>query len=186
MNFKKVYHDHFNFVYRLVARMAGPSNPDIEDIVQDVFSVAYRKIDKFDGTSKPTTWLYGICWRVVSQYWRKKKVESLFTNRKKKQKDHEESNSLTPEEALSQQQTSNMVYEVLNKLNFKKRQVLILYEIEEYSGAEIAEMVGCKEATVWTRLHKARKDFKQHWTRYADKKLLSTQEAKACLKRGAL
>jgi RNA polymerase sigma-70 factor (ECF subfamily) len=41
----------------------------------------------------------------------------------------------------------------------KKREVFALYELEGCSGEEIAERVGCKLETVWTRLHYARKDF---------------------------
>jgi RNA polymerase sigma-70 factor, ECF subfamily len=41
----------------------------------------------------------------------------------------------------------------------KRRAAFILFEIEGYSGEEIARIHGIPLKTVWTRLHHARKDF---------------------------
>jgi RNA polymerase sigma-70 factor (ECF subfamily) len=41
----------------------------------------------------------------------------------------------------------------------KRRTAFVLFEIEGYSGEEIAELFGIPVATVWTRLHHARKDY---------------------------
>ncbi|GAG00490.1 unnamed protein product, partial [marine sediment metagenome] len=88
-----------------------------------------------------------------------KKVERLF--RHVPQNDVDLPLPENPEQAVSKLQLSRLFYRLLDKLGAKKRQVLILYELEGYSGSEIAEMVGCKEATVWSRLHHARKDFQR-------------------------
>ena len=42
----------------------------------------------------------------------------------------------------------------------KYRQVLILFELEEMSGEDIAALTGLKVATVWVRLHRARQHFR--------------------------
>jgi RNA polymerase sigma-70 factor (ECF subfamily) len=43
----------------------------------------------------------------------------------------------------------------------KKREVFALFELEGLTGEEIAERVGCKVDTVWTRLWHARRDFER-------------------------
>jgi DNA-directed RNA polymerase specialized sigma24 family protein len=53
------------------------------------------------------------------------------------------------------------VREVLARMAAKKREVFVLYELEGLSGEEIAERIGCGTATVWTRLHYARQEFRR-------------------------
>jgi RNA polymerase sigma-70 factor (ECF subfamily) len=49
--------------------------------------------------------------------------------------------------------------QILRKMTPKKREVLVLFELEGLSGEEIATCVGCPVDTVWSRLHHARRDF---------------------------
>ena len=46
------------------------------------------------------------------------------------------------------------------------REVLVLFEIEELSGEEIAELTGAKIATVWVWLHRARAEFAKRLAEY--------------------
>jgi len=159
-DFEDVYKEHFRFVYRVMRRSVGMCDQgEVEDLVQDVFIIVYRKLSGFDGRCKISTWLYGICWRVASQYRRKRKVERLLRHGS-----HDDiiiPSQENAEQALNKLQLRGLFYRSLDKLGSKKRQVIILYELEGYSGSEIAEIVGCKEATVWSRLHHARKDFQR-------------------------
>src|SRR5581483_9491471 len=59
-----VYREHFDFVFRMAARLGGPGL-DAEDASQVVFLIVARKLDTFDGSSLVTTWLYGITLNVV-------------------------------------------------------------------------------------------------------------------------
>ena len=56
-----------------------------------------------------------------------------------------------------------MVHQVLQQLPFKLRTVLVLYEMEGFTGKEIARQLDIPEATVWTRLHHARRAFKRSY-----------------------
>jgi RNA polymerase sigma-70 factor, ECF subfamily len=159
-DFETLYREYFRFVYRAMRRSMGSfGDGEIEDLVQEVFLIAHRKLHQFDGSCSPGTWLYGICWRVASQSRRRRKIERLFGLRRR-----EEATVFPPENAdqtLSKAQLKRHFHQLLDQLGSRKRQVLILYEVEGYSGAEIARLLGCKEATVWSRLHHARKDFQR-------------------------
>src|SRR5580704_9404019 len=64
VSFKEVYDEHFRFVWRSLRRLGVPES-DVADAVQDVFLVVHRRLCEFEGRSKVSTWLYGICYRVA-------------------------------------------------------------------------------------------------------------------------
>jgi RNA polymerase sigma-70 factor (ECF subfamily) len=162
LRFADVFRDQHAFVARVVARLLGPADPDVDDVVQEVFLVVLRKLGSYDGACRLTTWLYGIAWRVTSAHRRRRRLRSFFSL------DHDAAvfdepvdERPSPEAACLRDQASRDVYRVLDRLAEKKREVLILYELEGLSGTEIAELLGAKEGTVWTRLHHARRDFRR-------------------------
>jgi RNA polymerase sigma-70 factor (ECF subfamily) len=104
-------------------------------------------------------WLYGITRKTVSDYRRRAFFRRLFTgvNRSLESSPHIERTSGTrPFDSVEAQQTVN---EVLKRMTAVRRAAFILFEIEGYSGEEIAELEQIPVATVYTRLHHARRDF---------------------------
>jgi len=51
------------------------------------------------------------------------------------------------------------VYRVLERLPARDREILILFELEELSGGEIAALLGIKVENLWLRMHRARARF---------------------------
>jgi RNA polymerase sigma-70 factor (ECF subfamily) len=150
-----LYREHFDFVYRMAARMGGPSI-DAEDVAQEVFLIVARKLDTFDGSSLVTTWLYGITLNVVRGLRRRFRIRALFERETK-----------APEPALQSVDRAEVVeahriaYQILDKINPKKREAFVLAEFEGLSCEEIGRIVGAPTETVWSRLHYARKEFEQ-------------------------
>jgi RNA polymerase sigma-70 factor (ECF subfamily) len=75
--------------------------------------------------------------------------------------------SQNPAAALERKENQRVLYTLLGKIREARRSAFILFEIEGFSGEEIAQIQGIPLNTVWTRLHHARKDFftlaaKQH------------------------
>ena len=70
-----------------------------------------------------------------------------------------------PEEEIQRQQASARLYKVLDRMPEKYRQVLVLFEMEEMAGEEIAALTGIKVATVWVQLHRARERFRTEMRR---------------------
>src|SRR5689334_15233045 len=64
LTFKEVYEEQFRFVWRSLRRL-GVRESDVADAAQDVFLVVHRRLGEFEGRSKVSTWLYGICYRVA-------------------------------------------------------------------------------------------------------------------------
>lgn len=148
-------------LYSLGMRFCGNAH-EAEDIVQETFLQAFRAWDKFEGRSKASTWLYSIASRVCQRFHRKRvgepdRMESLdellpFGAA---------AIGVVPEEdgPLSAQiraEARESVEAAIAGLQVEFRMPLVLKEIVGFSLAEIGEVMDLKEATVKTRLHRAR------------------------------
>ena len=154
LTLEAVYRENFDFVYRKAARLGGPGL-DADDAAQEVFLVVARKLHTYDGSSLVTTWLYGITHNVVRAMRRRLRVRRLF--------EHDEDAAVdVPVRSVDRvevMQAHRIAYEILEKLAPKKREVFILAEFEDLTCEEIAQLVGAKTETVWSRLHYARQEF---------------------------
>jgi RNA polymerase sigma-70 factor (ECF subfamily) len=65
----------------------------------------------------------------------------------------------TPLETLQRRRAAELTYAALEALNENHRSAFILFEIEELSGQQIAELKGVSVSTVWVWLHRARARF---------------------------
>lgn len=156
------YRQHRRQVAANLYRVIGDRR-DLDDLIQDVFVIAFRGLAKFRGDARLSTWMYRICVNVALGAIRKKvrrpppllyaEPESLAPAID----DGPESSS--PERALVRAQEQARVYRLLAKLPDKKRIVLFLHEIEGYDLKEIAYIVDANPVTVRTRLFYAKRDF---------------------------
>lgn len=155
-----LFRDHFDGVYRLVGRLLGPGAPvaDIEDLAQQVFVNATRALPRFRGDCKGSTWLYGIATHTTMTW-----IRGLGRRRRLEQAVLREptptaSSADAIERDVENRRELARVWRALMKLSDKKRSVYLLHEIEGLPGSEVAAALGIPEATVWTRLHHARRD----------------------------
>jgi len=154
--FRALYEAHFDLVFRSCRRLGLP-DADAEDATQETFVVAARKLRTFS-EGKLSTWLYRIAANLVSARHRRRRVREALTAL---WGGHEEPPSPSPERVYESREAARRVGEVLSRMAPKKREVFALFELEGLSGEEIAERVGCKVDTVWTRLWHARRDFER-------------------------
>lgn len=67
VRFERLYRDHFRAVFAYVLRRAG-APADAPDLVADVFTVAWRRLDQVPPPPDDRPWLYGVARRVVAQH----------------------------------------------------------------------------------------------------------------------
>ena len=134
-------------------------NRELDDLVQEVFVIAFRGLDRFRGDAKLSTWLYRICVNVALGRIRKKTRKPPPLLMSEPVGDRVELSPETPEQSLQRRRTRERVHRILNTLSPKKRIVLFLHEIEGLDLQEISYIVEANPVTVRTRLHYARKDF---------------------------
>ena len=153
LNASDVYRQHADFVWRALQHL-GVRPPDLEDVAQEVFVVVHRKLDTFDGSSRLTTWLFGICLRVADRHRRR----AHFRYEERGYEAPERVDPRTPEDRLAERQKQELLQRALDRLSLELRAVFVLFELEGRPCAEIAELLGVPVGTVHSRLHKARKD----------------------------
>jgi RNA polymerase sigma-70 factor (ECF subfamily) len=160
-DFDRVYLEHFHHVARW-ARALGGLAADVDDLTQDVFLVVRRKLGGFRGPSMPA-WLYGITRKTVSDYRRRAWMRRLLSGSHRSLDAVPSPGSrpfeLPAADPFERWEAQRIMRRVLDKMSEVRRTAFILFEIEGYSGEEIAELEQVPLATVYTRLHHARKDF---------------------------
>lgn len=155
--FRDVYLAHFEFVWGTLRRL-GVREQDAQDLTQKVFIVVYRKLDSFENRSNLRTWLFRVCLNTASDYRRSAPV------RREVATEPAELASLSgfqddAHEASEEQRKVTIAESILNKLPEPQRVVFVLFELEELSGSEIAELLGISLGTVRSRLRLARELF---------------------------
>ncbi len=149
------FEKHGAFIGRVILRLVGEGS-HVDDLVQETFVVAHNQRHQFEGRSTVRTWLYGIASNLCL---RRRRTLKRFSNFKSRLQGEVPLLPQQPDATLEQKAMIESVHRALMQLSFKHREVFVLFELEELEGKEIASMLGIAEGTVWTRLHKARRNF---------------------------
>jgi RNA polymerase sigma-70 factor (ECF subfamily) len=115
-----------------------------------------RKLGSFAGANVGP-WLFRITANTVSDQRRRAWFRNLFRRRDEHTLDGLRAID-DPAVELERKQKQAALYRILDRITEKRRTVFVLFEIEEYSGEQIAALLEIPLATVWTRLHHARKE----------------------------
>lgn len=161
----RLFDAHGPYLCRVLQRLTG-SRETAEDVVQEVFLLAYHRRNELEDRSGIRTWLYRAAVNHVRHRRRSfSRYQGLLDRYQQHgavgigQKDKEE----TPDEVASRMERGKLVQECVLKLSDKLREVFVLYELEELEGNEIAEILELPVNTVWSRLRLARAAFRQEW-----------------------
>jgi RNA polymerase sigma-70 factor (ECF subfamily) len=154
-----LYREHAARVARWARHLGGPLL-DVDDLVQEIFLVAQRRLPEFRGDGQLSTWLYRITERVVFAARRKDRFRRWWSRTRRTEVEQVLGRArLTPVEELERRQASELVYRLLDRIPETYRRIIVLFELEELSGEEIARLTGMNVATVWVRLHRGRARF---------------------------
>lgn len=148
-----LYERHVSQVKRWASQLAGPS-ADLEDLVHDIFLVALRKGFQDRGEASIETWLFRITHHEVQARRRRSRLRQLLLGRNQQVIEPPPPN--TPAQEVERRERHARLYRALDRLPDKYRTTLILYEIEELSCEQVAELTFASVGTVWVRLHRGR------------------------------
>ena len=154
---RALYVRHFSSVYRS-ARHLGTPLAELDDVTQEVFERAFKRLDRFGGGNFPA-WLHRICANVVADHHRRRRVRETFGRLWRGEPEAAPSAITSPEGAAAQAQAEQHVSSILARMRPKLREVFALFELERLTGDEIAQRLECPPATVRTRLFHARREF---------------------------
>jgi RNA polymerase sigma-70 factor (ECF subfamily) len=161
--FRTLMQRHNRLLYR-TARSIVKDDSDAEDAVQNAYLLAYRKIGKFRGEAKLSTWLVRIVVNEALACLRKRSrsahVVSLdgaeLDDAIELAADPVKSKLERPEETLIRADMRRLIESKIDELPLAYRAVFMLRALEELSVPEAAAALGIPEATVRTRFFRAR------------------------------
>lgn len=157
---EELFRRHREDVSRIVFRFLGPS-PDLEDVVQEAFIQMFRSIERFEGHSKFSTWMYRLVSNVAKMHLRAQGSRPKLASGEAQdahtalQMDEDQ---LPPDSGTEQRARLRALYRHVNALSEKKREALVLHDFEGLSAGDIAEVTETPVMTVRTRLFYARKE----------------------------
>src|SRR5688572_30885246 len=151
--FEELYRAHAGRLYSVAFRLLGNA-ADAEDLLQEIFLAAHRKLDTFRGESALGTWLYRLATNLCLDHLRSKAVRtSQLTD------------ALDDEPGLSDAATRGLADRAVVRMDLERalarlpegcRAAFVLHDIEGLEHREVANVLGIAEGTSKSQVHKAR------------------------------
>ena len=152
--FEQLFRRHHARIYALCWRLCGNDVHWAEDVLQDTFVQAWRKLGEFRGESALTTWLHRLAVNIV-----------LAERRRGSARLRQLSDPMANEDvavAAVETHADHDLEAAIASLPPRARLVLVLHELHGYSHVEIASMSGMAAGTSRAQLNRARKLMQQH------------------------
>ncbi|HEX4447212.1 MAG TPA: RNA polymerase sigma factor [Polyangiaceae bacterium] len=158
--FADVYRHYLGFVFRN-ARALGVRPSAVDDVVQEVFVVVHGQLDALRDHSRLRPWISRILVNIVRHHRRTLARKSPHDRSGNEGSDPDElaSGAPDPHQVAELGERARQVQRLLESMDDAKREVLVLAEIEELSVPEIADILGVKLNTAYSRLRLAREAF---------------------------
>ncbi len=151
--FEELYRAHAGRLYSVALRLLGNS-ADAEDILQEIFLAAHRKLDTFRGESALGTWLYRLATNLCLDHLRSKTGRS-----------NQVTDALDDEVGLFDVRSSTLAEQAVTRMDLERalarlpegcRAAFVLHDVEGLEHREVAEILGIAEGTSKSQVHKAR------------------------------
>ena len=144
-----------NSIYSLIVRIVL-TNEDAEELTQDSFLKAFKKLDTFKGDCSFSTWLFRIAYNTAISATRKRKMEFPMVD--------EAMMESVPDEAIEtffegdeNEIRLQKLEEAITKLNVEEKTLITLFYTEDKSVAELARVLDLTPENVKVKLHRVRK-----------------------------
>ena len=141
-------------IKQIIKNITGEYNEDLE---QEVYVKTYLNLSKYKEQNKFTQWISTTTANLCRDYLR----SAYFKNKQKNDSEEETLNTIksneTPEKIYSSKERQKIILKAINSLPKKMKEVIILYEFEEYSYEKIAQKLKIPQGTAATRQRKALK-----------------------------
>lgn len=156
--FEELYRQHSTRLFNLAWRMCG-TRADAEDVLQEIFLLAYRKLPEFRGDSTVGTWLYRLAMNRCLDHLKSRQARA--------------SSAMTPLDEETMPGPRLVGDGGLERLDLERaiarlpdgaRAAFVLHDVEGFQHHEIADILGISEGTSKSQVHKARLKLRAHLT----------------------
>ena len=163
-SFRSIYEAEFDYVWQSLRRL-GVRPSDVEDVAHDVFVTVHRKLSDYDPFRPIRPWLFGIAFRIASDYRRTSRFQREVFDSEPEREDP----GPIADAQLATREAHRLVMAALDTINLDQRAVFILHELDGQTIPEVAEALGEPLNTIYSRLRLARKAFAAAATRLQGK-----------------
>jgi len=153
--YRQLVEKHQDFVYTIVKKIVNAAE-EAEEVAQDVFVKAYKKLPDFRGTAKFSTWLYRIAYNSSISHSRKRRIEFLSADEQVVE-NYSEDDLMQDIMGLSVQEQKSLIHDAMSTLPQTDSLIVTLFYFHEKDLDEISEIVGMTHNNVKVKLHRIRK-----------------------------
>jgi RNA polymerase sigma factor (sigma-70 family) len=148
--FEALYTEHHGSIHSYVYRRLSGAPAEVPDVVAEVFSVAWRRLDQLPDGSEPRLWLYGLARHVLLNHRRGNRRRARLVERLRREA------STAPQLSVVPAPGDSWLLGAIERLPDAYREAVMLVNWEGCSHADAAQVLGCSVNAVALRLHKAR------------------------------
>lgn len=167
--FDELVHKHYQQAYNTAYRLTGNA-ADAEDLVQEAFLRAYRFFDRYDRSMPFMNWFTRILTNLyIDEYRRRGRLRTISIDETFSTDDGEEGMAIeppdltpSPMEQVLNKEYIEAIHEGLQQLSPEFRIAVVLADMEGHSYEEIAEIMNTSIGTVRSRIHRGRKQLRDH------------------------
>ncbi len=151
--FEELYRTHSGRLFSVAFRMVGNTS-DAEDLLQEIFLQAHRKLESFRGDSALSTWLYRLATNQCLDFLRSRASRA-----------GQVTDALDDDSTLADADSRGLAEQTVTKMDLERaiaqlpdgcRAAFVLHDVEGREHREVAEMLGVAEGTSKSQVHKAR------------------------------
>jgi RNA polymerase sigma-70 factor, ECF subfamily len=155
---ERLYSTHSRRVYGLCLRIAG-NQAEAEDLTQEAFLQAFRKIQTFRGDSTFSTWLYRLTVNIALMRLRRKRHPEISIDATTDDGDTETKPLADlggPDLRLNGVLDRVNLNKAIDQLPHGYKEIFVLHDVQGYEHNEIARLLGCSIGNSKSQLFKAR------------------------------
>jgi len=156
VDFADLFETHLDYVWHTLRRL-GVRERDIEDVAHDVFLTVHRRLAEYDATRPARPWLFAFALRAASDYRKLARHRTDLLDTVAEIRDP----TPPPDERAITRQRLDLVSRALDSMDFDRRAIFVLHEIDGVGAREAAALLGIPVNTAYSRLRLAREDFAQ-------------------------
>jgi len=149
---ERLVRKHQRLVFSLALKFIGHHH-DAEEVAQDALVKAMRSIDRFQGESRFSTWLYRIVYNTAMSFQRKNRLPVFSIDEKE---DYTFESDFKADSHVYQKERSNQLRDAIARLHPTDALLIELFYLGEQQLHEIEEITGISSNTIKVRLFRAR------------------------------
>jgi RNA polymerase sigma-70 factor (ECF subfamily) len=151
---RNIIEENKGLIKAIIKKITGSYNEDIE---QEVYIKTWKNIDNYKESGKLKSWIATITANVCRDYFKSSSYKQNLREVRDEGVLENKAVLASQEKIIDAKKRQKIILKAVDELPYKMRKVVVLFEFEDFSIAEIAKKLGEPEGTIKSRLFNARK-----------------------------